>query len=320
MPIEPGIILRKEEILKRITQEEIFEKYLQLPVDISVTYNNPLRLDKTPSCRYYYKNDKLRFHDWGKFNWDCFSLVQHIYNCTFIDALRIIVKDFKLNTQIERYEVREYVPTIKPRYNLKIKIREWELDDLEYWNQYGITVKDLAYFNVYPCKAIWINGEYYKCRKNDVCFAYYFGNDLFKLYFPKRQKSEGRFFTNIIESDFILQGELQLPDKCDLIVITKSYKDVIGLRRFGVYAVATQSEYQILTKAQYERLSLISDRIVSLGDHDNTGRNFMIRHYKAYNIPYLVFPWTMEKDFTDNRKRFGEERMQQIINYVRKAA
>lgn len=318
MPVEPGIPLLKDEVLKRITEEEIFERYLQLPVDENVQYINPLRVDSNPGCKYYHNNQgRLRFKDFSKgYNWDCFSLVQYIYSCSFIDALRIIVKDFKLNTEIIKYEISKEIK-IRERYRIEIKTRAWESDDLEYWFSFNIMPSILDLYSVYPCKSIWVNNEYYRCRKNDPCYAYYFYNNLYKLYFPKRIKGENRFFTNIILSDNFLQGYSQLPPSGDLLIITKSYKDVMSLYSFNLSAVAPQSESQIINQEQYEILSSRFHNIISLGDNDSSGRRFLNNHKRHYNTPSFLFPWTMEKDFSDNVKRFGKDRIQEIINIVK---
>src|SRR5690348_17222810 len=113
MPILPGIPLRKDEILSRVTQEQIFEAYLGLPIDVGTTYINPLRADKSPGCRYYYRGSKLYFHDFGKYHWDCFAVVQYKFNCSFIESLRIIVRDFHLNNLSATNNVVEYVPETK---------------------------------------------------------------------------------------------------------------------------------------------------------------------------------------------------------------
>lgn len=318
MPVEPGIPLLKDEVLKRITEEEIFERYLQLPVDENVQYINPLRVDSNPGCKYYHNNQgKLRFKDFSKgYNWDCFAVVQYIYSCSFIDALRIIVKDFKLNTEIVKYESNKEV-RVRERYKIEIKTRAWDTSDLDYWFRFNITTNILSYYSVYPCKSIWVNGEYYRCRKNDPCYAYYFSNDLYKLYFPKRIKGENRFFTNVILSDNFLQGYSQLPPFGDLLIITKSYKDIMSLYSFNLLAVAPQSESQIINQEQYEILSSRFHNIISLGDNDSSGRRFLNNHKRSYNIPSFLFPWTMEKDFSDNVKKFGKDKIQEIINQVK---
>lgn len=317
MAVEPGITLTKEEVLKKISEEQIFEKYLQLPVEIGVSYINPLRIDANPGCRYYYNNSgRLRFKDFSKGdNYDCFSLVQSIYNCNFIDALRIIVKDFRLNGISDEREQVEQIQIKRSRYNIKISTKEWNLDDINYFNKYNI-FGDNLYHDTYACKAIWINDEYYRCRSNDPCYAYYFGNELYKLYFPRRKSN--RFFTNITLEDQLLQGYNSLPTSGELLIVTKSYKDVKSMRSFDLYAVAPQSETQYLNENQFRSLQDRFNTIICVGDNDSAGRNFMLHHYHTYNIPSFMFPWTMEKDFSDNVARFGVEYMKNLINQLQK--
>lgn len=316
MPIEPGIELKKEEIFKRITEEQIFERYLQLPVDESETYNNPLRPDRKAGCRYYRaKNGRIYFKDFSKgFHWDCFNVVQHIYNCDFIQACRIIVRDFKLNNTPTLYEWSPQ-EVQKRRMRIQISVRNWTQQDVEYWKQYNIDIDDLIHFKVFPCKSFWINGEYFRCRSNDPCYAYYFGNDLFKLYFPFR--TENRFFQNIHLEDNILQGYNQLTRNTDLLVITKSYKDVICYYKLGIEAVAPISEIQIISKEHYDEFSNIYSYCVTNGDNDYRGRSFMLEHYKKYQLPYYVFPKTWGKDLSDNIKLFGFYKITEIISNLR---
>jgi hypothetical protein len=316
MPIEPGIQLNKEEIFKRITEEQIFEKYLQLPVEEGETYHNPLRADNKAGCRYYRaKNGRIYFKDFSKgYHWDCFNVVQYIYNCSFIEACRIIVRDFRLNNTpaLHEWNLQEVQ---KRRINIQISAREWTIQDAEYWNQYHISLSTLTRFRVYPCKAFWINGEYYRCKTKDPCYAYYFGNKLFKLYFPFRK--ENRFFQNIHQEDNLLQGYNQLTKSSDLLIITKSYKDVMSYYELDVEAVAPISETQIITKEQYEEFSNIYPYCITNGDNDYRGRIFMLDHFRNYKLPYCVFPKTWGKDLSDNIKLFGFDKIKEILTNFR---
>src|SRR5688572_2268496 len=271
MPVESEILLTKDNILKFVTQEQIFEAYLGLPIDTGTFYANPLRLDKHPGCRYYYDGlGKLYFKDFaGKFHWDCFAVVQYKYGgIKFVEALRIIARDFKLNGLTPTNNTVQYTPPPKEREVIKVSLREWEKEDLDYWKQFNISLEILKRFNVHPCKALWMNRQYYKCKKNDPCYCYYFGKDLYKLYFPSRKKGENRFFQNISIKDDMLQGLLQLPEKGDYLVITKSYKDVMSLASFGIPAVSVHSEYHVIKQEQYDRLHNRFPNIISLFDND----------------------------------------------------
>jgi len=315
MPIEPGIELKKEEIFKRITEEQIFEKYLQLPVDESTFYSNPLRIDKRAGCKYYRAaNGRLYFKDFSKgSHWDCFNVVQEIYRCDFVNACRQIIKDFKLNNTPVLYDNTPQ-EIIKSRIKIQVMVREWTSLDINYWSKYNLNLDDLTTGRVYPCKAVWINGEEYRCRDNDPCYAYYFGNDLYKLYFPFRK--EFRFFQNIHIEDNLLQGYNLLKRNTNLIIITKSYKDVLCFKKLGMEAVAPISETQTITQEHYDEFNKDFDYMVVIGDIDYRGRIFMLSHNVLYNIPYTFFPPSWGKDLSDSIANKGFNFIQEkIIQY-----
>lgn len=85
--------LTAEYLFRYVSEEEIFAKYLGIPIDMVNTSDdlrNPLRDDKKPGCSFYYGNDnRLRFTDFagytssGKFkSWDCFDCAVAVINMT----------------------------------------------------------------------------------------------------------------------------------------------------------------------------------------------------------------------------------------------
>ena len=70
-------------LLNEITEEDIMEKYLGIPVNESTltanSFCSPLRIDDSPTCNYWYNHvGKLRFKDWsGHFHGDCFDVVAY---------------------------------------------------------------------------------------------------------------------------------------------------------------------------------------------------------------------------------------------------
>lgn len=315
MPVQPGIDLTKKTILSLITEEQIFEKYLEIEPIEGINYINPLRLDRGAGCRFYYNNQgRLKFKDFAKgYNWDCFNIVQYRYNLTFPEALKKIVKDFSLNSQNEVLALSIIEREIKEREKIRIAIREWEEKDLAYWKQYNIDIDTLRKYNVHPCRAIWTNNEYYKCKEKDPCYCYYFGDNLYKLYFPYRDNA--RFFQNISQvNDSLIQGYHQLNKQVDHCIITKSFKDVLSLSTFDINSGAVLSETHVLKQEQIDELKQKYKHVFTLFDNDSTGRKLAIKYKQLFNIDYLMFPFTMEKDFSDNVKVYSVEKMQNIIN------
>lgn len=319
MPVEPGIELRKDNILKRVTQEQIFEAYLGLPVDTGTNYINPLRIDKSPGCRYYYNGvGKLYFKDFaGKYHWDCFAVVQHKYSCTFIEALKIIVKDFNLNGLEATNSVVQYVPQPKSRSIIRVTTREWDKEDIAYWKQFNISLEILTLGAVYPCKAVWFGEEYYRCYPKDPCYCYYGGGDLYKLYFPNRQKGNNKFITNISINDDFLFGQHLLPKTNPYVVLTKSYKDVLSLLSFGICSISIHSEYHLINSDMYTKIRGIYFKVFSLFDNDISGRSITIKYNNMYGTTPLLFPIGWPKDFSDNVKYKGVDKMKDIIQWVK---
>lgn len=317
MPITPGIELRKDAILARITQEQIFERYLGIDVNTEIFNCNPLRPDRRPGCRFYYNAiGTLYFNDFGKYHWDCFAVVQYKYDCSFIDALRRIVRDFSLqdSNTIER---NTYSMPVKERQEIAVSVRAWEKSDIQFWKQGNITVEDLAKFDVYPIKSYWVNKEYYKCWKTDPTYCYYFGHGLYKLYFPLR--NEMRFFQNISAiDDDLTQGWNKLPPTGDILFITKSYKDVISMSTFGLTADSVLAENHLVRPEKMANYKERFPYIFTLFDPDAVGRRLAIKYYKVYGVPYLMFPRGWRKDFFANVSAYGPDMMRKLIQEWKK--
>jgi DNA primase len=131
---------------------------------------------------------------------------------------------------------------------------------------------------------LWLNGTIiYKYRDTDPAYSYYFGNGLYKIYFPFRK--EKRFITNT--NSGILQGFDQLPETYDFLIITKALKDVMCLNSLGVPAVAPQAEGNIIPKELIQLLKPRFNNIYSLLDFDYAGIKSANRLRREENIEAL---------------------------------
>jgi hypothetical protein len=315
-------VITKDDILNKIKQEEIFEKYIGIYPDCKKNYLNPLRLDDNhASCRFYYDNRGiLKFKDFAvRWNIDCFNVVQMIYNVNFIQACYIIAEDFDLkNKEIDRSLLEER--KVIQRENLKkikvkiqVKSRNFVKFDIEYWAKFGIDVIDLQYYNVFPVTHAWLGDDLIYIEKGtDVCYCYYFWGDNYKLYFPNRKKNSS-YFRFIHNNQEIIQGYKQLDESGDYLVITKSLKDVIAMRRFGINAVAPMTETVMVNKPAFDHLITRFPIIFTLFDRDRAGKLLTIKHRKEYSTIPLMFTKDDEKDFTDNFARYGYSYMSDYI-------
>ena len=91
--------LHTDVILSKITEYDIFVYYCPSFKELGKKFNSELRDDKSPTVYITPYNGKLLYKDFGNpdHTFDCFNYVRYKFNCSFIDALRIIDCDFNLN-------------------------------------------------------------------------------------------------------------------------------------------------------------------------------------------------------------------------------
>lgn len=294
--------LNKSYILSNVSQEQIFEYYLGIKIETGTVLNSPPTIrhgDKNASFSFYYNsNGKLRAQDHaGYFHGDCLDAVAHILRLNAEDKksfnviLDQIARDFRLHkykgkdviSTGDTSDYREVVKTPRGKVLLQFQPRVWTKDDAKFWLAGNINKRLLEIGRVYPCNYIWINNNLkYNYYPNDPAYAYYFGPNDIKFYFPNRK--DYRFITNTS----YLQGiDLLEPDQFG--VITKSYKDVLALKSFGIQAVAPPSETHMLTRLEWNKINYICEHWFSLMDFDRTGILMAKRLRDTYNIRPLFF-------------------------------
>src|SRR5690606_31887571 len=116
---------------------------------------------------------------------------------------------------------------------IQVKRQPWTEKDKEYWRSFYLNGRILKKYNVASCEKVWLNDDIiYSYNSNDPAFVYYFGQGDYKIYFPN--KKEYRFIGNTTH----MKGLEQLQEKGEILIITKSLKDVMVLDIFNIPAVA----------------------------------------------------------------------------------
>lgn len=95
-----------EQLLQKVTQEQIFEFILRKPFSYEDRYLSPFRLDTRPGCRFEQRSDNtILFVDFveknirpDKTHRNCFNMVMDKYNCNLNRAINIILSHFNLST------------------------------------------------------------------------------------------------------------------------------------------------------------------------------------------------------------------------------
>jgi hypothetical protein len=306
-------VITKEFILSRISEIAIFEHYLCIPVQYDTFVSSPLRDNDThPSCKFKQLDSYIGFKDFtGHFQGDCFKAVEFMYGLNFREAWVKIAQDFGLtdgNNSIGRVTNKAYSKVVRKKAvkaTIEISSRKWSRDDLEFWSAFGISTETLSRFNVKPCSVIWLNKKwsYTNDRKNPA-YAYYFGRDEYKIYFPLKPKGLSRFWSNGDNLQGINQLDLSRPD----CIITKSLKDVMSLYELGYNAVAPPAEGALVKPEWMEYLCLSFREVIVLFDNDETGMEWAKKNSSTYNVPYIYLnPKEGVKDISDYRKSSTKE-------------
>ena len=309
-------------ILSKINQESIMEHYTGLDVSSNKLALSPFRSDHKVTCAFYKsKSGVLYLHDFAtNEHINCFSVVSRLYNCNYYEALKIIAQDFGLieGTNSKQKSSIKLVPELKETNpsKIQVQIKDYTNKELEWWKTFGISIKLLKKYQIFSIQHVFLNGElkFISSEKNPI-YGYYFGkdkngNEKWKIYFPL--KTEYRFLNNL--SKKVLQGYHQLPKTGDLLVITKSMKDVVAMYGFGIPAVSPNSETLFIEDKKLEEFKKRFKHILVLYDNDRPGlHNMWLIRKEHPELNYYYMPWYLSKDFTDSIKLVGVDNMKDYV-------
>ena len=319
--LEPQIT--KELILSKTNQESIMQYYTGLDVSSKKLMLSPFRNDHKITCSFYKsKSDILYLHDFAtNEHINCFQVVMKKYGVNYYEALQIIAKDFEIikgnnsNLKEKPIQIQPLKETESAR--IQVQIKNYTDEELKWWKQFGISVKTLKKFQVFSLEHVFLNGEL-KFTSSSKCpiYGYYFGKDKngvekWKIYFPL--KTEYRFLNNL--SKKVLQGYHQLPKTGDLLVITKSMKDVCALYEFGISAVSPNSETLFIDDKKLEEFKQRFKHILVIYDSDRPGKFNMAKIRREHpELNYYFLPEYLAKDFTDTIKMVGINKIKELVN------
>lgn len=304
---------------KGYTQEDVFEKYLNLKVDYEETFINPLRTDNNPACRFNNTrvDGTITFVDWARnIRYDMIDVVQKIYRVSYGKAIDIIMNDFgikKLESRNQFITVKQDEVDVKKEkrnseFSLKVKRRKFTKQELQFWQieGLGITEEKLNNNRIYAAHSYW---EYRNGKQvneslfvNNV-FIYHNGGYNYQLYRPF---CKTRRFINI--SNLYYMDYDMVKDSYDYVIITKSKKDAFYLRQCGFNAFCIISERTKLTKDFMDELFSRFKVVYTYFDNDRTGMSLSWFYRKEFRtIPFINTFDKKIKDFTNVLQEIGVE-------------
>jgi len=298
---EDHVDISPEQLLQKVTQEQIFEFILGLPFSFTDRYISPLRIDTKPGCRFEQREDgTILFVDFGdpfKTHRTCFAMVMEKHEVTLTRAINMIVQYYKLSGDKMDYEPTPDHPLPlyleAPTNNTKITYTKamYSRRDKKFWNQFCISEDDLLEDKVFVTSRVTIHkrgGKPFTFRPATPCYVIDF-IDAVKIYQPYSTKY--KWITNC-DSEHVGNFD-NLPPEGREVMIASGYKDhrvlrnmlgassKIGRERTGV--VWFQNEGCIPAMYILESLAKRFDVITIFYDSDLAGVRAARKLQKVFN-------------------------------------
>jgi len=324
-------MILKQDILSVTTEKQIMEHYWgEHLTDNKAMYKNPMRQDGNGTCFFKWYGQKYIFVDRARgidANFDCFKYVMWIHDCNFYEAMIRINNDMVLNAVSKVLKPQRDVSVKKkykkPSVNFKIKLRNWNQDDIDYWKQYHITIENVSKVarpvNSYMSNAGSVSFKLkYRYKSTDPCYMYSFNkSNKVKLYQPYSDYNKWKSNTCINN----IFGYKQLPHFGDDLYIVSGGKDMLCMWEMGYNAVAPQSESIRIPSHIMKDLKSRFRNIYYLYDNDPTGIEMSTKFAEEDQINNIILPteniW-IYKDVAEFCQGMGLINTKTIIENVRR--
>lgn len=315
--------ITKTGILKYIDEVQIYSFYIGKDIEINQPILSPLREENNPSFAFFIGlNNEVLFKDFVIGGGDCVRFVEILFNISYFEALskiaidlgisdKFIIKPMKKTSGFKTSIAKNTLIKNKQSITLQKKRRDWKRYDIAYWKQFGIDIKTLEKYNVEPIEYIFINNNPIAVEKFAYCFIEHKDNtETYKIYQPYSKEYKWR--TNHNSSTW--QGWENLPEKDNILIITKGLKDVMSIVSTTPYAsVALQTESikpkdHIINqlKSRFKNIYLLYDN--DFDSEVNWGQKFAIELVHNYNIENIMIPTKYKcKDYSDLWKKYNKK-------------
>lgn len=302
-----------EDLLSKIDDYDIYAYYMG-NFTIGKLYNSPLRTDdKIPSFAIFKgRRGNLMFKDHGSGESgnaiNFIKLIDHITDQQTLERQLL-----KIIRSTKPTEIRNRTVVRSTDYTVDIGIvrQPFTKIDIDYWNQFNISLDTLNKFQVFSIKYYLSNNIVKGIYKDENPMYAYKVFDKFKIYRPLASKYT-KWRTNLTTSD--VQGLAQIPEKGDLLIITKSLKDVMVLYEMGYTAISAASETTFIPEDILSGLKEKWKYIVLLYDRDKAGMQNARKYSKQYNLPaFFINKKFKSKDISDAVKNCGFDNIKQWL-------
>lgn len=296
---ETAITLSLNDIRQCLSDYDIYAYYMG-KFQVGRLYNSPLRTtDQNPSFAVFpAKSGDLLFKDHGSGqSGNVITFVKLMENTDNIDKIvRKLTKILK-TTNPSKLANSTYSYDNNHKLNLGIVRQEWTDIDVQYWSKFHINIDTLKLYDVFSIK-YYLANNIVKGIYNDKSpmYAYKVGSG-FKIYRPLASKYT-KWRTNLSNDD--VQGLKQLDTTKDILIITKSLKDVMVLHEMGYAAISPSSETTFIPEQILSFITKNFKEIYLLFDRDKTGMKRARSISKQYDMkPFFINKRFKAKDISD---------------------
>lgn len=292
-------------ILSKVSEYDIYASYIG-QFKPGLIYNSPFRKDTNPSFGVFLskRTGKLLFKDHG--SGVCGDVIKFVREITGISNYNDVLQEIVRKLKITNKTVLKSTKPIESKETIIGIVRQAFTEiDKNYWGSYHITMPTLEKFNVHSIKYYLCNGIVKGIYKDEnPMYAYKVYNN-FKIYRPLGDKFT-KWRNNLTDID--VQGYAQLPKKGNLLIITKSLKDVMVLHEMGYNAVSPSSESTFIPDIVLNDLKKRFKTILICFDRDVPGvQNMRKVSLKTGLKGFLVHKSFKAKDISDAVKTNGFE-------------
>ena len=320
--------LTAEDITRVIPEVQILGYYLGID-RVPCVISSPLRTDRNPSFGLYSTDGKrIYYKDFSTKEWgDTFFLLSQMWKLDMGQTLNKIYEELVIHKKSKDLSVivGEMVKgkvSYSKDVDLKVKVRDWKKHDIEYWEQFGISLPWLKFSNTYPISHMFVTKGDSKFTITSEKYAYVyveFKDNIpsLKIYQPF---SETYKWTNKHDGS-VWDLWQQLPEKGDKLIITSSRKDALCIwENTGIPSCSLQAESYLPKEHVVNELKERFDKVYVLYDNDfskeiNYGDLYADDLSKQFGLIKLRLPDELKiKDTSDLCKRDGREKVKQVIN------
>ena len=290
-----------KDLLDKLNDYDIYSYYVG-QFKIGKLFNSPLRSDdKNPSFNIFKGNGGgLFFKDHGSGEGgNAIKFVKLIKNIQTRDELeRELLRIVRKMNPNQQYVQRTYSTVNSGSTDIGIVRQPFTDVDKKYWKQFHISIDTLKLFQVFSIKYFLCNRVVRGTYKESSPMYAYKVFDKFKIYRPLASKYT-KWRTNLTNRD--VQGLAEIPKEGgNLLIITKSLKDVMCLYEMGFNAIAASSETTFIPDDILQSLRSKWNHIVIIYDRDKRGMLEARKYSKQYRLDAIfVHKKFKAKDISD---------------------